>query len=70
MQKSFWVACNLDGSIVMFCDEPTRNTKIGKWEGNFYINSFAYEQVAPIFETINYSFDEDAQYMCLELKTT
>lgn len=70
MTKGFWVAVNKNLNVVMFCDEPTKNENLGRWEGVPYINSYALDQILPILKQANFGFNDEPQFLSLELRST
>lgn len=60
--KKCWAACNKDGFITLFTEQPKRNIETGKWEGPIYINSVVYKAIKDLFEKVCFSWEREAEY--------
>jgi hypothetical protein len=57
-----WFAINKNGSISMFLNKPTKNTKTGKWESNhFFVNSLIYSQIKKLVEQTKMNWESEPE---------
>ena len=61
MITEFWCAVNKGGSLMLFTDEPTRNSKLGIWEGNVYINSWVYDNLFNMLVNSQFNWGSEPQ---------
>ena len=65
--QMIWFAVNKNGKVVMFTEEPTKNTELGIWVSKSpYINSVIYDDICEVVQKAKMTFDHECQ--CIELR--
>jgi hypothetical protein len=57
-----WAAVNKNGFLVLFTEQPKRNEKTCKWEGNLYVNSVLYKTIKELFDKVNFNWEKEPEY--------
>lgn len=67
VSQMVWFAVNKNGKVVMFTEEPTKNTALGIWESKSpYVNSVIYDDICEVAKRANMTFNHECQ--CIELR--
>lgn len=60
--RKCWVGVNKNGFICTFVNQPKRNVELGKWEGEYYVDSLIYKIVKDLVNKSNFSWNNDPEY--------
>ena len=66
MITDFWCAANKGGSLMIFTEKPKRNSKLGVWEGNVYINSWVYDTILDMLVQSGFSWSNEPQFLQIQ----
>lgn len=67
INNEIWFGINKDGSFAAFSEEPHRNNKTGRWEGNYpFIGSTIYNELKGLVEKSNITWESDIEVIVIK----
>lgn len=64
-----WCAINVDNTLSIHSEEPTRNKDLGIWVSNApFVHSIIYKQMSELMKKAGISFEDDPEYFEINME--
>lgn len=65
---TIWFAVNKSGFVVLYLNEPKRNTETGKWESDSpFVNSVLYKQIVELVNKAGITWNDDPNCVAISV---